>query len=129
MNYGLNISCMVEAELAKIQRGSDWSQADEANAYEDALKFILAQNERAWADGNIRMGDYILLSERFLMCFNGPKTNSLQSIPTPVFQRTAFSTPRLRWNNLQRLVSCNSPQALCKWSILTSKTASLFSPT
>ena len=62
MNFGLNISCKVEEKLALIQRPVDWTQADEAQAYERCLKEALEENGRAWADGNIRVGDYILLS-------------------------------------------------------------------
>jgi hypothetical protein len=65
MNYGLNISCIVEDKLALIQRPSDWTQADEAQAYDRCLKETLEENGRAWADGNIRIGDYILLSKLF----------------------------------------------------------------
>jgi len=54
---------MVEERLALIQRPLDWNQADEAQAYERCLKEALNENGRAWADGNIRMGDYILLSK------------------------------------------------------------------
>lgn len=61
MNFGLNISCMVEEKLLLIQRPVDWTQADEAQAYERCLKEALEENGRAWADGNIRVGDYILL--------------------------------------------------------------------
>ena len=58
----MNISCMVEEKLSLIQRPIDWTQADEAQAYERCLKEALEENGRAWADGNIRIGDYILLS-------------------------------------------------------------------
>ncbi|TVY20676.1 hypothetical protein LARI1_G001179, partial [Lachnellula arida] len=61
MNFALHISCMVEERLSLIQRPGDWSQADEAQAYERCLKEALEENGRAWADGNIRVGDYILL--------------------------------------------------------------------
>jgi hypothetical protein len=63
MNYALNISCIVEDKLSLIQRPSDWTQADEAQAYDRCLKETLEENGRAWADGNIRVGDYILLSK------------------------------------------------------------------
>jgi hypothetical protein len=63
MNFALHISCMVEEKLALIQRPLDWTQADEAQAYERCLKEALDDNGRAWADGNIRVGDYILLSK------------------------------------------------------------------
>jgi len=67
MNYALNISCIVEDKLALIQRPSDWTQADEAQAYDRYLKETLEENGRAWADGNIRVGDYILLSKYFFL--------------------------------------------------------------
>ncbi|WZH49140.1 glycosyl transferase family group 2-domain-containing protein [Fusarium acuminatum] len=51
----------VEERLQLLKRPADWSQADEALAYEQALKDVLEENGRAWADGNIRVGDYILL--------------------------------------------------------------------
>lgn len=62
MNFGLMISCKVEEKLLSIQRPDDWAQADEAAEYERCLKEVLEENGVAWADGNIRMGDYILLS-------------------------------------------------------------------
>jgi cellulose synthase/poly-beta-1,6-N-acetylglucosamine synthase-like glycosyltransferase len=61
MNFALMISCKVEEKLLAVHRGSDWGQNDEAQAYETALKEVLEKDGRAWADGNIRMGDYILL--------------------------------------------------------------------
>ncbi len=76
MNFGLHISCMVEEKLALIQRPVDWSQADEAHAYERCLKEALEDNGRAWADGNIRIGDYILLS-KFSLFRLGNTTNKL----------------------------------------------------
>lgn len=61
MNFALMISCKVEDKLAQYNRGPEWSQADEAIAYEKALKEVLEEDGRAWADGNIRVGDYILI--------------------------------------------------------------------
>ncbi|OTA92924.1 hypothetical protein M434DRAFT_31404 [Hypoxylon sp. CO27-5] len=61
MNFALMISCKVEEKLALYDRGPEWSQADEALAYEKALKEVLEEDGRAWADGNIRVGDYILI--------------------------------------------------------------------
>ncbi|KAI0384413.1 glycosyl transferase family group 2-domain-containing protein [Hypomontagnella monticulosa] len=61
MNFALMISCKVEEKLAEYERGPDWSQADEALAYEKSLKEVLEADGRAWADGNIRVGDYILI--------------------------------------------------------------------
>ncbi|KAI0838134.1 glycosyl transferase family group 2-domain-containing protein [Hypoxylon sp. FL0890] len=61
MNFALMISCKVEEKLALQDRGPEWSQGDEALAYEKALKDVLEEDGRAWADGNIRVGDYILI--------------------------------------------------------------------
>ncbi|MCJ1336705.1 hypothetical protein MMC09_001983 [Bachmanniomyces sp. S44760] len=61
MNYGLMLSCKVEEKLILIDRPSDWTQADEAQAYERCLLEAVEENGRVWADGNIRVGDYILL--------------------------------------------------------------------
>lgn len=62
MNFALMISCKIEDKLALHDRGLEWSQSDEALAYERALKEVLEEDGRAWADGNIRVGDYILIS-------------------------------------------------------------------
>jgi hypothetical protein len=61
MNFALMISCKVEDKLAEIVRGEGWTQPKEAEAYEQCLKQVLEEDGRAWADGNIRVGDYILL--------------------------------------------------------------------
>ncbi|KAH6719302.1 glycosyl transferase family group 2-domain-containing protein [Leptodontidium sp. MPI-SDFR-AT-0119] len=61
MNYGLTISNSVEEALQQIDRPADWSAFDESIAYERCLKAVLAKEGRAWADGNIRIGDYILI--------------------------------------------------------------------
>jgi hypothetical protein len=63
MNYALHVSNRVEDKLAEIQRaGRRWSQTDEAMAYAACLTAVLEEDEgRTWADGNIRIGDYILL--------------------------------------------------------------------
>ncbi|KOS21086.1 Glucans biosynthesis glucosyltransferase H [Escovopsis weberi] len=61
MNFALMISCKVEEKLQAIDRHPEWNQNDEALAYEQALKEVLEADGRAWADGNIRVGDYILL--------------------------------------------------------------------
>jgi hypothetical protein len=61
MNYGLAISNAVEEALQAIDRPADWSGFDESVAYERCLKDVLAKDGAAWADGNIRVGDYILI--------------------------------------------------------------------
>lgn len=61
MNFGLMISNNVEAKLAEIDRDEHWSQNDEAIEYERCLHEVLEEHGRAWADGNVRIGDYILI--------------------------------------------------------------------
>jgi cellulose synthase/poly-beta-1,6-N-acetylglucosamine synthase-like glycosyltransferase len=62
MNYALMISCKLEDKLVEVQRHAGWTQADEAQAYCLAMSEVNEEMEgRAWMDGNIRIGDYILL--------------------------------------------------------------------
>lgn len=61
MNYGLMLSCKVEEKLLRYDRGSDWNQDKEDEVYDTCLKEVLTETPRAWAHGNIRVGDYILL--------------------------------------------------------------------
>lgn len=61
MNYGLMLSCKVEEKLMGYPRPSTWTSNDENHAYDESLAQVLAETPRAWADGNIRIGDYILL--------------------------------------------------------------------
>lgn len=70
MNFALMISCKVEEKLALIDRPPMWSQSDEATAYEKALNEVLEEDGRAWADGNIRVGDYILISKNSQLVFH-----------------------------------------------------------
>lgn len=62
MNYALWASNRVEEKLEVITRTPGWTQEDEAGAYRDALAEVVDEDKgRTWADGNIRMGDYILI--------------------------------------------------------------------
>jgi len=61
MNFGMMISCNVEDKLIGLDRHPAWDQTDEAEAYGRCLQEALDEHGRAWADGNIRIGDYIIL--------------------------------------------------------------------
>lgn len=61
MNFGLMLTNNVEAKLAEVFRHEGWTQNDEAVEYERCLSEVLEEHGRAWADGNIRIGDYILI--------------------------------------------------------------------
>ena len=61
MNYGLMLSCKVEEKLQHYHRNSTWTPNDETEAYDQSLRQVLEETPRAWAEGNIRVGDYVLL--------------------------------------------------------------------
>ena len=62
MNYAMRLSVEIEEALAAFPRHAQWTQHDENNAYQVCLERTLAERQgEAWADGNIRMGDYILI--------------------------------------------------------------------
>jgi membrane glycosyltransferase len=62
MNYAMWVSVRVEEKLAELPRFEGWTQEDEAKAYNTVLHEIVEEDQgRTWVDGNIRMGDYILI--------------------------------------------------------------------
>jgi len=62
MNYALHVSNRVEEKLQPVSRGPGWTQDAEQKAYEKCLAGVVHEDDgRTWADGNIRIGDYILL--------------------------------------------------------------------
>lgn len=67
MNFAMDISCKLEEKLKDIDRPENWSSTDEAEATAWALEQTMADGGGiAWADGNIRIGDYILISKSHL---------------------------------------------------------------
>ncbi|KAF2020282.1 hypothetical protein BU24DRAFT_366132 [Aaosphaeria arxii CBS 175.79] len=62
MNYALGASIEVEAKMADAHRTDDWNQRNENELYSAVLSEVIQAREgEMWADGNIRVGDYILL--------------------------------------------------------------------
>lgn len=62
MNYALNVSARVEDKLGELQRSDVWTAENEREAYDKALAEVIAEDEgRTQAEGNVRLGDYILL--------------------------------------------------------------------
>ncbi|TKX20742.1 hypothetical protein C1H76_7128 [Elsinoe australis] len=62
MNYAMWVSTRIEDKLLLVNRHGNWTQEDEAEAYKTALMECVEEDQgRTWADGNIRMGDYILI--------------------------------------------------------------------
>jgi cellulose synthase/poly-beta-1,6-N-acetylglucosamine synthase-like glycosyltransferase len=62
MNFALMVSNKVEEKLQHVERHETWSKWDEKDAYDLCFASVLKElNGVAWAEGNIRMGDYILI--------------------------------------------------------------------
>ena len=62
MNYALAVSNRVEEKLKQVQRSHLWTDDDESSAYSSCLRDVVNEDAgMTWAEGNIRIGDYILL--------------------------------------------------------------------
>ncbi|KEQ76517.1 hypothetical protein M436DRAFT_69500 [Aureobasidium namibiae CBS 147.97] len=62
MNYALWVSNRIEDKMNATPKHANWSNEDEAEIYVKALNEVVEEDEgRTWADGNVRLGDYILL--------------------------------------------------------------------
>lgn len=62
MNYAMAVSSRVEDKLATLVRGEKWNQEAETEVYERCLEEVKIEDKgKTWAEGNIRIGDYILL--------------------------------------------------------------------
>lgn len=91
MNCSLNISVEVEKKLQELeQSGNSHAKVCEA-AYRKALSEVLQGMEgRFWAEGNIRLGDYILLIDSDTRipkdCFMNAVTEMEQSPQVAVLQ-------------------------------------------
>ena len=62
MNYAMNVSARVEDKLTRVRRPGGWTQEEEEQVYNSALAEIIAEDQgRTWAEGDLRIGDYILI--------------------------------------------------------------------
>ena len=62
MNYGMAVSVRIEDKLARVQRHAQWTQEDENREYKRCLAEVLNEDRgRTKAEGNVRIGEYILL--------------------------------------------------------------------
>lgn len=61
MNFALNFSYRLEIKLRAIPRDEKWSSVEEQHAYDMCLQQCLNEDRRAWAAGNVRVGELILL--------------------------------------------------------------------
>ena len=75
MNFALALSCAMEDNLMSLERHQAWNSTDEAEATILALEQAVADGGNiAWADGNIRIGDYIMISKSLLAFYEGYST-------------------------------------------------------
>ena len=91
MNYALAVSVRVEEKLAAYDRPGLWTQADEEDAYHRSLQEVIDEDGgKTWADGNIRVGDYILLVDSDTRvpqdCFLDPVVEMEQSPEVAIIQ-------------------------------------------
>jgi cellulose synthase/poly-beta-1,6-N-acetylglucosamine synthase-like glycosyltransferase len=91
MNYALSLSARVEEKLSRYNRAGGWTQLDEEDAYVHCLQEVLHEdNGRTWAEGSIRIGDYILLIDSDTRvpvdCFMDPVTEMEQSPEVAIIQ-------------------------------------------
>lgn len=66
MNFAMDISLKIEELLEHVVRHGKWTDDDEDRAYQQAMDQVLhdkfqTTGQDAWAGGNVRMGDLILL--------------------------------------------------------------------
>ncbi|KAM0278332.1 hypothetical protein ACHAQH_005251 [Verticillium albo-atrum] len=62
MNYGLRISNLIEDKLLAVERHEKWNQEAETEAYRRCMGEVIEEDDgRTMADGNVRIGEYILL--------------------------------------------------------------------
>lgn len=61
MNFALNVAYNVEERLSQIERPEKWTDVDEERVYEEILEQVVNEDGRAWAAGDIRIGDIILI--------------------------------------------------------------------
>jgi len=62
MNYAMWVSTRIEDKMLAYEKGEGWTSTDEALLYAKSLTEVCEEDQgRTWADGNVRMGDYILI--------------------------------------------------------------------
>jgi len=61
MNFAMNLAYNVEERLSQIERPDGWTDEDEDAAYNQVLEQVVKEDGRAWAAGDIRMGELILI--------------------------------------------------------------------
>src|SRR5271167_3891235 len=61
MNFAMNLAHNVEERLSQIERPEGWTDTNEDAAYDSILESVVKEDGRAWAAGDIRLGELILI--------------------------------------------------------------------
>ena len=61
MNFAMNLAYNVEERLSRIERPEGWTDEDEDAAYHEVMEQVVKEDGRAWAAGDIRIGEIILI--------------------------------------------------------------------
>jgi hypothetical protein len=66
MNFALMVSNKIEDKLALVTRDTDWTKDDEDREYKRCFDEVIEELDgKAWAGGNVRIGDFILISKSY----------------------------------------------------------------
>lgn len=105
MNYTLHIAQELEMKLEQVVRHDEWSDILEMAEYENCLQQVLAENPGSEADGNVRVGDLILLIDADTRipndCFLDAATEFYQAPELAILQHTndAFQVVNNFWED------------------------------
>lgn len=105
MNYALDIAQRIETKLEQVARTDEWSDILELAEFERCLQEILAEVPGCEADGNIRVGELILLVDADTRipndCFLDAATEFYQAPELAILQHTndAFQVVNNFWED------------------------------
>lgn len=105
LNYSLDIGQRVEAKLEQVERHESWSDILELAEYERCLQEVLTEVPGCEADGNIRIGEIILLIDADTRipndCFLDAATEFYQAPELAILQHTndAFQVVHNFWED------------------------------
>ncbi|ORY80976.1 putative glucans biosynthesis glucosyltransferase H [Protomyces lactucae-debilis] len=105
LNYTLDVAHRVEAKLEEVNRHDEWSDILEVQEYERCLQEVLQDTPGCEADGNVRVGEFILLIDADTRipadCFVDAATEFYLSPELAILQHTndAFQVVNNFWED------------------------------
>ncbi|CCG84107.1 protein of unknown function [Taphrina deformans PYCC 5710] len=105
LNYTLNVAQLIEAKLEKVHRPDDWSDILELAEYERCVHEVMQELPGCEADGNVRVGELILLIDADTRipndCFQDAATEFYQAPELAILQHTndAFQVVNNFWED------------------------------